>query len=118
MRIDLPWPARVLSPNARVHWAVKSNAVKASRSAAFMLTKEALSGAKFEPLRAVVSMTFHPPDKRRRDLDNAISMLKSGIDGIADALGIDDSRFVLRFQMGDVVKGGRVAVDITGEKDV
>ncbi|MCJ8139596.1 hypothetical protein [Falsirhodobacter halotolerans] len=34
-----------------------------------------------------------PPVKRKRDMDNAVASMKSGLDGIADALKIDDSEW-------------------------
>ena len=37
---------------------------------------------------------FHPPDRRKRDDDNLKASLKHARDGIADALGIDDNRFL------------------------
>jgi crossover junction endodeoxyribonuclease RusA len=66
------------------------------------------------PLR--VTLRVYPPDKRRRDWDNVIASLKSGLDGIADALGIDDSRFRLSIEMlPEVAKGGRVDVVLDTE---
>jgi hypothetical protein len=42
-----------------------------------------------------------------------VASLKSGLDGISDALGIDDSRFRLGIEMlPEIVKGGRVDVVI------
>lgn len=38
-------------------------------------------------------LVFVQPDKRRRDRDNLLAAAKPQIDGIADAMGIDDSRF-------------------------
>jgi crossover junction endodeoxyribonuclease RusA len=64
-----------------------------------------------EPLR--ITLRVYPPDKRRRDWDNIVASLKSGLDGISDALGIDDSRFRLGIEMlPEIVKGGRVDVVI------
>lgn len=39
--------------------------------------------------------TFFPPDRRARDEDNLIASLKSSLDGIAQALRIDDRCFHL-----------------------
>lgn len=39
--IVLPWPARELHPNARVHWSRKAKASKLARHAACLLTKQA-----------------------------------------------------------------------------
>ena len=38
-------------------------------------------------------MLFIPPDKRSYDRDNLVARMKSGIDGLADALRINDKRF-------------------------
>ena len=38
-------------------------------------------------------MTFIPPDRRSYDRDNLVARMKSGIDGLADALKINDKRF-------------------------
>jgi crossover junction endodeoxyribonuclease RusA len=111
MTITLPWPDKALSPNARVHWAVKAKAVKAARQAAGWATKAA--GVKVEGEGFIyLQITFNPPSKRRHDLDNCVARAKSLFDGIADALGVDDSRFRYGFEFGESVKGGRVTVEI------
>src|SRR3546814_1232582 len=43
-----------------------------------------------------VVLTFYPPDRRQRDRDNLLSNCKASLDGIADSLGVNDSRFVPR----------------------
>jgi crossover junction endodeoxyribonuclease RusA len=59
-------------------------------------------------------ITFFPPDRRRRDDDNIIGSLKNGRDGVADALGIDDSRFRSHPYVSDQVrKGGAVEIKLT-----
>lgn len=40
-----------------------------------------------------LSLVYMAPDKRHRDLDNLLAASKSIIDGMAMALGVDDSRF-------------------------
>lgn len=57
-----------------------------------------------------------PPDKRRRDDDNIIASFKSGRDGIADAIGIDDCRFITRPWV-HTETGGYIKVSITGGPD-
>ena len=42
-----------------------------------------------------VSPTIYRPSSRHRDADNLWTGLKSGLDGVAKALGVDDSRFAL-----------------------
>lgn len=108
----LPWPPKVLSPNARTHWATKSKAAKAYRAACFLLCLKA--ALPVPPGRALLSLEFVPPDRRRRDDDNCIAAFKSGRDGVAQALGIDDSRFVTQLQISDeTIKGGAVRVRIS-----
>lgn len=58
-----------------------------------------------------VSLTFLPPDRRRRDLDNLIASMKSGLDVLADALGVDDNRFKLSAELADEI-GGFVRVEV------
>lgn len=36
---------------------------------------------------------FRAPDRRRYDRDNLVARMKAAIDGIADALGVDDHLF-------------------------
>ena len=60
-----------------------------------------------------IKLVFYPPDKRRRDLDNLFSSMKHTLDGVASALGIDDSQFrPVMLDFGDVVKGGQVVMTI------
>ena len=112
MRVVLSWPSPELSPNARAHWAKKALKAKRYRSLAFFL-------ARLEGLRGCgqsghsVLITFHPPDNRRRDLDNMLASIKSGLDGIASAIGVDDSKWAIKISRGDTVKGGAVVVEVS-----
>lgn len=112
--VTLPWPSKVLSPNARVHWTQKSRAVKRAREVAFWLTREAKPTVLPGPN---VKITFHPPDKKLRDKDNMIGSFKSFQDGIADAIGIDDYEWHTRHDIGRPVKGGEVVVEFIIEKE-
>ena len=109
--IKLPWIDCACSPNARSHWT-KLHAARARRKRdAFML---ASSLPRCNALRAAVSIVFHPPDRRRYDLDNCLSALKGDLDGIAQRIGIDDHNFSsITIQFGEVVKNGSVIVEIT-----
>lgn len=46
------------------------------------------------------------------DIDNALARMKSGLDGLADAIGIDDKHWALSLQWGDPVKGGEVSINV------
>lgn len=91
--VKLPWPPKKLSPNARVHWASKAKAAKSYRHECWALCK--LAGIPKMPDAALnVWFDFFPPDLRKRDDDNIIASFKSGRDGLADAIGVDDNRFI------------------------
>ena len=114
MTFDVPYPPAKLSPNARLHWAQKAKAVKAYRRECFVLALAARGARRWGDLTGPlpVLVRFHPPDKRRRDRDNMVAAFKSGADGIADAIGIDDARWSPTYLVGEPVKGGKVTVTI------
>lgn len=115
-KIVLPWPPKVLSPNARVHWSAKSKGAKVYRAACFALCKAAKITAPAHEGRLHLWLEFFPPDRRHRDDDNMIASFKSGRDGIADALGIDDKRFVTHPMVMDEI-GGMVKFSITASPE-
>lgn len=108
--VTLPWPQKALSPNSRCHWSVKAKSAKAYRYECFVLAKQAKVKVDWEgPVH--LYLTFRPPDKRHRDVDNCVASMKAGLDGLADALKIDDSRFRL-YPLLSGVTGGNVYVTI------
>lgn len=113
--ITLSWPAKELSPNARLHWAKKAKFTRDARYAGYCAIDwrrgDRMAFIDRDKLR--VKFTFHPADKRRRDLDNLISSTKAHRDGIADALGIDDSKFILSAEIGEPRKPACVVVEIS-----
>jgi crossover junction endodeoxyribonuclease RusA len=113
---DFPYPPRDVSPNARKHWRVKAKATAAYRRDCYVTAlaygaqylRAKLGEGKID-LRVCVSH----PDRRRRDDDNAYSSFKSGRDGLADALGVDDNRFRTTYEVADdPCPGGRVRVTL------
>lgn len=113
-RLELPWPDKALSPNARVHWAQKAKAAKQYRNWAYLACRNA--GIKADKAQGKIHLfiDFYPPDKRPRDDDNLIASFKSARDGIADALGVDDKHFVCHpFLQAEIVPGGIVKVKIS-----
>ena len=119
INVQLPWPNPKLSPNAREHWTKTSAAKAAQRGYAHAVTHQAMIGQGLckghfvWAKSAHVSIVFHAPDNRRRDIDNCLASIKAGLDGIADATGIDDSLWSYEIRRGEVVAGGRVDVLIT-----
>lgn len=111
--ILLPWPPRVVHPNHRGHWSPKARATKRMRQDAAWAAKSSGLTAPDGPLH--VALTFYPPDKRRRDLDGCISACKAYLDGLADALGVDDSRFTLSARIASVcAHEGEVKIEVRG----
>jgi crossover junction endodeoxyribonuclease RusA len=108
----LPWPSSDLSPNSRLHFYAKSKAVKAYRDGAFWLTRS--REIAINPVGEIlIQIMFHPPDRRHRDLDNMLASFKAGLDGIADALSVNDNSFALLIRRGEPRTGGEVVVQLT-----
>jgi crossover junction endodeoxyribonuclease RusA len=112
--LDLPWPPAQLSPNRRQHWAKAAAARKAYRARCRAIAAAAGVGAVLAGKeRLEVALTFFPPDRRGRDWDNMLASMKSGLDGLADATGIDDRHWRLSFDVDAPVPGGQVLVRMT-----
>jgi crossover junction endodeoxyribonuclease RusA len=96
--IKTGWPGRSLSPNGRVHWRKKASAVRAAKNEASLAAYQALGRCPGWSLadRLKVTIRAHPAVARQRDDDNLIASCKPFRDGIADRLGVDDSRFDLQ----------------------
>ncbi len=110
--LTLPWPPKQCSPNWRGHWATKAKAVKAYRKLCWALTYDAHIHVVWDG-DIHLHMAFSPPDNRRRDDDNMLASCKSLRDGLADALGVDDSRFRLHSAVLPSRKGGCVIVALS-----
>jgi crossover junction endodeoxyribonuclease RusA len=112
--IEMPWPSRDLHPNARVHWAKKAKATKRARSdAAYMALSRGVRTHDFFGVESLdVTLVFIPPDNRARDTDGMISSVKGYCDGIADVIGVDDSKWVLGIRREKPRKPGFVRVEI------
>lgn len=116
--IELPWPPKECNPNSRAHWAKAAKAKASYRDACFFETRRQIGSSL--PAREGYSLwiTFYAPDRRRRDDDNVLASFKSGRDGIASALGVDDSKFrQLPYLHTETRKGGLVKVVITEQAD-
>jgi crossover junction endodeoxyribonuclease RusA len=120
----LPLPSLALSPNARVHWAVKSRAAKAYRIACAWAFKCAMpTGWKPVPVEIDIEYRAHKGcgGYRPLDPDNAAASCKSAIDAMKDAgVIVNDSRKFLhwtRFSLlttrPEVDKAGGPGVFIT-----
>lgn len=112
--IELPWPSRDLHPNSRVHWAKKAKATKRARSdAAYLTLSRGVRTHDYFGVESLdVTLVFIPPDNRARDTDGMISSVKGYCDGIADVLGVDDSKWVLGIRREKPRKPGFVRVEV------
>ena len=117
IRVELPFPDAALFPNRANgrHWTTVRHAKDAARECAYVLTRKE-TGPRDKPLSTgdvPLCITFHAPDRRKRDRDNCLAAAKHQLDGVALALGIDDSRFEpLTVRRGEPVKGGLMVVEI------
>lgn len=113
MILFLPWPPRELSPNTRQHWARLAKAKAHYRATCRVVAMDMAAGRKVASGSLAARIQFCPPNRRRFDRDNLLARMKSGLDGVCDALGIDDSRFAsLTVTTGEVMRGGVVSVEI------
>jgi crossover junction endodeoxyribonuclease RusA len=119
--VALPFPDRRLNPNRSkgVHWAATSNLRKTARTNAYTLARVAALGTPWYDLgcgkaqTVPLAITFIQPDRRHRDRDNLLAACKPSLDGVADALEINDSQFdpvTIRREYGD--KPGCVRIEI------
>lgn len=110
MKVIYPFPPNVLSPNARAHWSEIARKKKQVRQDANYMTRiNQVKVSKDKPV--MLAIVFRPATNCRYDIDNAFARCKALIDGIADAIGIDDTHFIYQLARGEPLKGG--AVEIT-----
>lgn len=111
IQFALPWPAKALHSNARVHWAVKHRATAKARFAAYTIAKAHNVGRWPE---ATILIEYWPPS-RRGDPSNPASAMKAYLDGIADAMGCDDKGFRVNYptEFAGTKKGGEVLFRVT-----
>ena len=115
LELSFPWPAPALWPNAarKQHWHTLRDIARGVRLLAKVETWQARNGWPVPPGHLPVTVIFCPPDRRRRDLDGAFSACKPTLDGLAEALEIDDSMFQpVTLDWGPVCKGGQVRVRV------
>jgi len=117
VKIELPWPDPRLNPNRSkgVHWASTSELRARQKSDARLLALQAMRAQGYVPPPGVLPLciTFVQPDKRARDRDNLLAACKGLLDGLSQALGVDDQHFdpvTIRRAYGS--KPGAVIVEI------
>jgi crossover junction endodeoxyribonuclease RusA len=112
--VELSWPAKELSPNARVHHMVKHRYAKAAKIEAGWATKivRPFSWAHDGPLP--VAITAYPPKNwSTGDADNMVASCKSFLDGIALALEVNDRQFEApTIKWADKTERGKIVVAV------
>lgn len=108
--IELPFPSSELSGHGNKHFWLVRPIINAHRE----MAKKATVAA--EPVVADdgdirVSVTFYPRDKRG-DRVNYPNRMKPYWDGIADALKVNDRRFLPTYHFAEPVSNPRVVVEI------
>lgn len=112
--IVLPWPPASLSghANGNARWGKISDTKKHRAWAKIAAQAERIAVAEGKgDIR--IHVRFEPPN-RRGDRCNFPNRMKPYFDGIAEALGVNDSRFLPSYEFGDVTPGGRVVVEVHG----
>lgn len=112
--IELGWPAKALSPNAREHFMVVSRYRKAAKVEAGWATKIArpLDWGHDGPFE--IGITAYPPKNwATADKDNFVARMKSHLDGIAEALGVNDKTFQApTLKWADKTERGKVVITV------
>ena len=97
LRIELSWPAKQLGSNSSVHHMVRHRFRKAARNEAGWATKEALQRNRdWAPAGEQINVHLicqAPTGTVQPDNDGMVYRVKGALDGIADALGINDRLF-------------------------
>lgn len=110
--IVLPFPSSSLSGHAKGLWHGKSAVTKKHRAwakAATLAARPVVSGDGDITIR----VRFVPPN-RRGDRVNFPNRMKPYFDGIADALRVNDSRFVPAYEFASPEAPGRVEIEVLG----
>lgn len=117
MRIELPWPDARLNPNRSkgLHWAATSDLRARQKADARWLALQAMRAEGYVPPPGTLPLriTFVQPDRRARDRDNLLAASKGLLDGLSQALGVDDQHFdpvTIRREYG--AKPGKVIVEV------
>jgi crossover junction endodeoxyribonuclease RusA len=95
VKIELPPINMALSPNSKNGKSYLStlNAKKSDKAIGFFYAKKEFSEKLQPATNYPVNIIFYSSTKKFADLDNLLSASKNRIDGIANALGIDDRQF-------------------------
>ncbi|KEP68799.1 phage endonuclease [Thioclava dalianensis] len=118
--VTLPFPGHCLSPNKKQHPMQLHRARKAYKTHAGQeLVAQGIRRIKHDGSPITVSMRFVPPGNFPYDRDNLTSRMKSGLDAIAHAIGVDDYLFRPQPPILDPAEGRKAArVEVTLSREV
>lgn len=109
VRVTLPWPPKELSPNARVYWREKNQAVGQYKTACWAILTQHRIKLKG---KTKFKITFCEPDRRARDTDNLIGSFKAGQDALSLVTIVNDRLFEITYARGEPIKGGAVEIEV------
>ena len=113
--IELDFPPADLFPNRAKgrHWGSLYQTRSSYRESSQWLAKSQINGWKHSGKNISLDLIFEMPDKRYRDADNCLAAAKGALDGLADALFVNDKLFdpiTIRRRVG--IKPGRLVITI------
>lgn len=108
--IEVPFPPAILSGHNTGNHFKKAPVVKKFRQWAHFATLEANPSVP-EHGDIPIRFTFYPPDNRG-DRTNYPNRIKPIIDGVADALMVNDKRFLPSYVFMSPEKPGKVIIEI------
>ena len=115
LRVELDFPPAELFPNRAkgTHWGKLYKIRSDYRESSTWLAKHQLKSWKHKGGNIKLTITFEMPDKRKRDADNCLAAAKGALDGLADALFVNDQLFqpILIYRV-EGKKPGRLIVEI------
>ncbi|AIT81621.1 hypothetical protein JI59_18550 [Novosphingobium pentaromativorans US6-1] len=106
----MPFPPASLSGHSNGHWRRKATVTRKWRAWAFAAALEAKVEVPADGDIKIV-VRFYPPD-RRSDRTNFPNRMKPIFDGIADALKVNDRRFVPSFVFCEPEAPGKVEISL------
>ena len=115
IRVELDFPPAELFPNRAkgTHWGKLYKLRSDYRETCTWLAKHQLKGWKHQGGNIQLTITFEMPDKRKRDTDNCLAAAKGALDGLADALFVNDQLFqpIMIYKV-EGKKPGRLIVEL------
>lgn len=112
MRLDLPYPHKALWPNGRPHWAEKSRETKKHKAWAWTAAKARRLSAVSDG-KILIHITVHGKKTGPLpDEDGVVGSVKAYLDGISEAIGINDRHFAAPTVSFADTRTGRFIIEV------